>query len=106
MEDPLHDLITGKAFERTRIVHWPKPDAQEPQDILEPTVKRAAGEVMESLGQSVAGGIKDPREAEQAAQAKLAEFESMQDALRQKYGTLAQKVQVELVARRLERAAA
>ena len=100
-KDPweLRDLISGAAFAReTKDWHG----RTVPQDILETTLRSAVREARESLVSAVKGAMKDPKDARDALSSKLEDFTEKRDVLRAEYSALAEKVQVELVARSLE----
>jgi NADH dehydrogenase/NADH:ubiquinone oxidoreductase subunit G len=93
------DLTNGAAFAR-ETKDWN--GRMVPQDILESTLRSAVREARESLVGAVRGALKEPRDAHDVLSSKLADFFEKRDALRAEYGALAEKIQVELVARRLE----
>lgn len=95
------DLTNGAAFAR-ETKDWN--GRMVPQDILESTLHRAVSEARESLVGAVRGAMKDPKDAHDVLSSKLEYFSEKRDTLRAEYGALAEKVQVELVARRLEQA--
>ena len=97
----LKELISGAAFAR-ETKDWN--GKMVPQDILESTLHRAVSEARESLVGAVRGAMKDPKDAHDVLSSKLEDFSEKRDALRAEYGALAEKIQVELVARRLEQA--
>ncbi len=95
------DLTNGAAFARES-EDWN--GRMVPQDILESTLRSVVREARESLVGAVRGAMKEPKDAHDVLSSKLADFSEKRDALRAEYGALAEKVQVELVARRLEQA--
>lgn len=97
----LNDLTNGAAFAR-ETKDWN--GRMVPQDILESTLRGAVRGARESLVGAVRRAMKDPKEAHDVLSSRLAEFSEKRDALRAEYGVLAERVQVELVARRLEQA--
>ena len=97
----LRDLTNGAAFAR-ETKDWN--GRMVPQDILESTLRSAVREARESLVSAVERDMKDPKHAHEVLSSKLEDFSEKRDALRVEYGALAEKIQVELVARRLEQA--
>lgn len=97
----LKELISGAAFAR-ETKDWN--GRMVPQDILESTLRSAVREARESLVGAVRGAMKDPKDAHDVLSSKLEDFSEKRDVLQAEYGALAEKIQVELVARRLEQA--
>lgn len=95
------DMTSGAAFAR-ETKDWNGRTV--PQDILESTLRSAVREARESLVCALKGAMKDPKDAHDALSSKLEDFTEKRDVLRAEYSALAEKVQVELVARSLEQA--
>lgn len=97
------DLLNGRAFNRTGRGPWGK---EIPVDILSTTIASAVREATAGLVYKVQRAIQAPTEAVVRAQEIRAEMETRRAALLAEHGELIRRIKSELVARRMEAAAA